>query len=70
MTGAVRFNARGQIVSVSGIPIGDSIRYQLQLNGRVIPSTLLSFPVRRHDTVGLLLIYSPFPREDESEGAQ
>ncbi|WP_424767040.1 hypothetical protein [Paenibacillus sp. sgz302251] len=67
-TGVVRFNWNGQIISVSGIPIGANISYQLQLNGRIIPPSLLSFPVQRNDAVTLQLIYNPFPREDESEG--
>jgi len=66
-TGAVRFNFRGQIISVSGVPIGRNISYRLQLNGRSIPTSLLNFPVQRFDTVALELIYNPFFREDEAE---
>jgi hypothetical protein len=66
-TGVVRFNFNGQIVSVSGIPIGGNISYRLLLNGRIIPATLLSFPVHRNDSVALELIFRPFPREEDSE---
>ncbi|WP_171056460.1 hypothetical protein [Paenibacillus sinopodophylli] len=68
-TGAVRFNFNGQIISVSGVPIGGNISYQLQLNGRVIPASLLSFPVQRNDSVALVLIYNPLVREEETEFA-
>ncbi|WP_187768106.1 hypothetical protein [Paenibacillus sp. PL91] len=66
-TGVVRFNFNGQIVSVSGIPIGGNISYRLLLNGRIIPATLLNFPVQRNDSVALELIFRPFPREEDSE---
>ncbi|MCF2941139.1 hypothetical protein L1N85_22465, partial [Paenibacillus alkaliterrae] len=66
-TGVVRFNQYGQIISVSGIPVGGNIRYQLLLNGLIIPSTLFNFPVQRYDSVALELIYSPFTREEESQ---
>ncbi|MEV5029376.1 hypothetical protein [Paenibacillus sp. LPE1-1-1.1] len=68
-TGVVRFNFNGQIISVSGIPIGGNISYQLQLNGRVIPASLLNFPLQRNDSVALQLFYNPFPREDGDEFA-
>ncbi|MGO4548659.1 hypothetical protein AB4Z29_28105 [Paenibacillus sp. 2TAB23] len=68
-TGAVRFNFNGQIVSVSGVPIGGRTTYQLQLNGRVIPASLLSFPVQRNDSVALVLIFNPILREEEAEFA-
>ncbi|WP_036720075.1 hypothetical protein, partial [Paenibacillus harenae] len=66
-TRVVRFNVYGQITSVSGIPIGGNISYRLLLNGRIIPATLLSFPVQRNNSVALELIYSHFTREDEQE---
>lgn len=65
-TGVVRFSFNGQIASVSGIPIGGPIQYILRLNGRVLPQTLLTFPVQRFDTVSLELVYSLTGRtEDE-----
>ncbi|MGM0883587.1 MAG: hypothetical protein ACQEXQ_21450 [Bacillota bacterium] len=66
-TGVVRFTFNGQIASVSGVPIGGNISYQLQLNGRVIPPSLLNYPVQRNDSVTLQLIYNPFYRVDEEE---
>lgn len=56
-TGVVRFSFNGQIASVSGIPIGGPIQYILRLNGRVLPQTLLTFPVQRFDTVSIELIF-------------
>lgn len=69
-TGVVRFNFNGQIISVSGVPIGGNISYRLQLNGRSIPASLLNFPVQRYDSVALELIYNPFYREDEAEAEE
>jgi hypothetical protein len=58
-TGVVGFGPRGQVVSVSGIPIGAGVNYQLQLNGRVISTSLLSFPVQPGDSLALVLFYAP-----------
>ncbi|MGG4142728.1 hypothetical protein ABEW34_06325 [Paenibacillus algorifonticola] len=66
-TGVVRFGFNGQITSISGIPIGGNISYLLRLNGRVIPSTLLSFPLQRNDAVALELIYSPSGRQSDED---
>ncbi|OBZ10969.1 hypothetical protein [Bacillus sp. FJAT-26390] len=66
-TGVVRFNFNGQIVSVSGIPISGNISYRLLLNGRIIPATLLSFPVQRNDSIALELVYNGLLREEDNE---
>ncbi|MGO4694628.1 hypothetical protein AB4Z50_10135, partial [Paenibacillus sp. 2TAB26] len=66
-TGVVSFSFNGQINSVSGVPIGGNTSYQLILNGRVIPASLLSFPLQRNDSVALELFLSPVLREDEIE---
>ncbi|WP_216364919.1 hypothetical protein [Paenibacillus sp. BIHB 4019] len=66
-TGVVRFGFNGQITSISGIPIGGNISYLLRLNGRVIPSTLLNFPLQRNDAVALELIYSPSGRQSDED---
>lgn len=56
-SGAVGVGAGGQIVAVGGIPIGSGIGYQLRYNGRVIPGTMLQFPVQPADTISLELTY-------------
>ncbi|MFX3631313.1 MAG: hypothetical protein ACE3L7_18615 [Candidatus Pristimantibacillus sp.] len=66
-TGVIRFTFNGQISSVNGIPIGGPISYILRLNGRVIPSTLLNFPLQRNDTVQLELIFSPSSRPEDDQ---
>jgi hypothetical protein len=69
-TGVVRFNFNGQIVSVSNVPIRGNTSYRLLLNGRIIPSTLLSFPVQRNDSVAIELIFNPLFREEDLNTAQ
>ncbi|TCM95739.1 hypothetical protein EV294_106107 [Paenibacillus sp. BK033] len=69
-TGVVRFSFNGQIASVSGIPIGGPIQFVLRLNGRVIPQTLLTFPVQRFDTVAIELFFSVTGRADEEDKLQ
>ncbi|MDQ0063153.1 hypothetical protein [Paenibacillus harenae] len=66
-TGAVQFTPNGFIYAVNGIRIGGRVSYRLRLNGRVIPSTLLNFPLQPYDAVGIDLIYTPFLREDEEQ---
>ncbi|SFF01693.1 hypothetical protein SAMN04487969_111132 [Paenibacillus algorifonticola] len=66
-TGVVRFSFNGRITSISGIPIGGNISYLLRLNGRVIPPTLLNFPLQRNDAVALELIYSPSGRQSDED---
>jgi len=66
-TGVVSFSFNGQISSVSGVPIGGNTSYQLVLNGRVIPASMLSFPLQRNDSVALELFLSPVLREEEIE---
>ncbi|GLX70212.1 hypothetical protein MU1_45580 [Paenibacillus glycanilyticus] len=69
-TGVVRFSFNGQIASVSGIPIGGPIQSILRLNGRVIPQTLLTFPVQRFDTVAIDLTFNITGRSEEDELSQ
>ncbi|MUT68856.1 hypothetical protein [Paenibacillus sp. NEAU-GSW1] len=66
-TGVIRFTFSGQIASVSGIPIGGPIQYTLRLNGRVIPFTLLSFPLQRNDSVTLELHFLPSGRPEDEQ---
>ncbi|GGG78004.1 hypothetical protein [Paenibacillus radicis (ex Gao et al. 2016)] len=66
-TGVVQFSFNGQIESVSGIPIGGPIGYILRLNGRIIPTTLLNFPLQLNDSVTLELQYAPSGRPDDEE---
>jgi hypothetical protein len=51
----VGFSPAGQIVSVGGVPVGGDIGYQIKLNGRVVPSTLLNFPIQPSDTAAVEL---------------
>lgn len=67
LTGVVRFSFNGQIASVSGIPIGGPIQCVLRLNGRIIPQTLLTFPVQRFDTVAVELFFNVTGRSDEED---
>ncbi|MFF2093241.1 hypothetical protein [Paenibacillus sp. NPDC058174] len=66
-TGVVQFSFNGDIESVSGIPIGGPIGYVLRLNGRIIPTTLLNFPLQLNDSVTLELQYAPSGRPDDEE---
>ncbi|WP_052350664.1 hypothetical protein [Paenibacillus gorillae] len=66
-TGVVQFSFNGEIESVSGIPIGGPIGYVLRLNGRIIPATLLNFPLQLNDSVTLELQYAPSGRPDDEE---
>ncbi|MWC29969.1 hypothetical protein GON22_17895 [Paenibacillus sp. MMS18-CY102] len=63
----ISFN--GQITSVSGIPIVDGVHYNLLLNGRQIPSTLLNAPLQRGDTVALELFFRPGGRSQGDTGS-
>ncbi|MFD2115368.1 hypothetical protein ACFSTH_09730 [Paenibacillus yanchengensis] len=55
-TGIVAFTNNYQIAAIAGIPIGGTITYQLSLNGRVIPTTMLNYPVNAYDTIELRLV--------------
>ncbi len=55
-TGVIGFGPAGQIVTISGIPIGGNISYQVRLNGRPIPAALLGTPIQAGDTVTIDLI--------------
>lgn len=56
-TGVVRFDWRGQIVSVSGVYVGQGsgVDVILRLNGRPISTNFLFVPVQRGDAIGLEL---------------
>ncbi|MNE86559.1 hypothetical protein D3C80_1836730 [compost metagenome] len=63
----MQFDDNGQIFSIGGVEIDDHIQYQLQLNGRIIPQSLLSFPVQSNDTITVELFTPPFPRVEVNE---
>ncbi|WP_050794354.1 hypothetical protein [Paenibacillus curdlanolyticus] len=69
-TGVVTIGPGGQIISVSGIPIVDGVHFNLLLNGRQIPSTLLNAPLQRGDTVALELFFRPGGRSQGDVGSE
>ncbi|OUS74747.1 hypothetical protein B1748_20580 [Paenibacillus sp. MY03] len=54
-TGSVGFSADDQIVSIGGVPISGNVGYQIKLNGRTVPATLLNYTIQPSDTVTLEL---------------
>jgi|GEM_PF-5210960 len=56
-TQAVRFYHNGQIAGLFQLPIGSDVSYRLTINGRIIPSTLLNFPIQPNDRIELTLLF-------------
>ncbi|ANE48149.1 hypothetical protein SY83_19725 [Paenibacillus swuensis] len=60
-TGQVQFGVGGRIRSVSGVPIGSSVAYELRVNGRLISGNSLFVQLNPNDHVSLRLILVGVP---------
>ncbi|XEC95477.1 hypothetical protein AB6A23_02565 [Paenibacillus tarimensis] len=65
-TGVVRFSPSGRIVSVSGVFVGPNVNSVIRLNGRVVPSTALYYPIQRGDWIEVGLSYGLLREEENS----